>query len=75
MKMTGIYLLLAFLTFGMIIAVDLLSGTSLASSLHSFQIVFGTTTLQEACCMIVFAGLPILLAAADKFKRNKSPRK
>lgn len=75
MKMTGIYILLAFLTLGIIVAVDLLSGTSLASSLHSLRVVFATTTLQESCCMIVFAALPIMFTAADKFKQSKSPRK
>lgn len=75
MKMTGIYVLLGFLTLGMIVTVDLLSGTSIASSLHSLLAVFDTSTFFESCCMIVFAALPLIFTAADKFKQNKSPRK
>ncbi len=75
MKMTGIYLILACLTLGMIVSVDLLSGTSLASSLHSLRVVFDTTTFQEFCIMILFAALPVISTFADKFKQSKSPRR
>ncbi|WP_310829381.1 hypothetical protein [Paenibacillus pedocola] len=75
MKMTGIYVILACLTLGMIVTVDVLSGTSLASSLHSLRVVFDTTTFQESCIMILFAALPIIFTVADKFKQSKSPRK
>lgn len=75
MKMTGIYLLLACLTLGMIVSVDVLSGTSLAGSLHSLLVGFDTSTFFESCCMIVFAALPIIFTFADKFNQSKSPRK
>ncbi|WP_054941432.1 hypothetical protein [Paenibacillus ihuae] len=75
MKMTGIYLILACLTLGMIVTVDLLSGTSLAGSLQSLIVGFDTSTFFESCCMIVFAALPIIFTVADKFKQSKSPRK
>ncbi|MNP81429.1 hypothetical protein D3C76_1797780 [compost metagenome] len=74
MKMIGIYIVLAFLTAGMIVAVDLISGTSLATSLRSFIVVFATTTLQETFCMIVFAVLPVILAVSDKLKSGRSSR-
>ncbi|QSF43328.1 hypothetical protein [Paenibacillus tianjinensis] len=75
MKMTGIYLILACLNLGMIVFVDLLSGTSLPSSLHSLRVVFDTTTFQESCFMVLFAALPVIVTVADKFKQSKSPRK
>lgn len=74
MKMTGIYILLAFLTLGMNIVVDLISGKTLLWSLQSFHNVFSITSFQEVCCMIVFAALPLFFTAADKIKSSKSPR-
>ncbi|WP_438491195.1 hypothetical protein [Paenibacillus sp. IHBB 3054] len=75
MKVLGIYFLLAFLTFSILVAVDLLSGTSFAMSMHSFYIVFATTTLQEAVIMVVFAALPFVAAIAGFIKRNRAPQK
>lgn len=75
MKIIGIYLVLALLTLGMIVSVDMISGTSITRSLHSITASFATTTFQEACCMIAFAALPVLFAAADLFKPRKSARK
>lgn len=75
MKIIGIYMVLALLTLGMIVSVDMIAGTSLPGSLHSITSVFATTTLQEACCMIGFAGLPVFFAAADLFNSRKPSRK
>ncbi|WP_042196946.1 hypothetical protein [Paenibacillus camerounensis] len=75
MKIIGIYLVLALLTMGMIVGVDMIGGTPMARSLHSLVTVFATTTLQEAFCMIVFAALPVFVAAADMFRPRKPTRK
>ncbi|MBY0010286.1 hypothetical protein [Paenibacillus typhae] len=75
MKIIGIYMVLALLTLGMIVSVDMIAGTSLPRSLQSVNSVFATTSLQEACCMIVFAGLPVFFAAGDLFTPRKSTRK
>lgn len=72
MKIIGIYMVLALLTLGMIVSVDVIGGTSFHRSLQSVTAVFATTTLQEACCMIGFAGLPVFFAAADLFKPRKT---
>ncbi|WP_379140597.1 hypothetical protein [Paenibacillus sp. sgz500992] len=75
MKVLGIYFLLAFLTFSLLVVVDLLSGTSFAMSMHSFYVTFATTTLQETFIMVVFAALPIVAAIASYIKRNRAPQK
>ncbi|MNC55227.1 hypothetical protein D3C75_1047460 [compost metagenome] len=75
MKVLCIYFLLAFLTFSLLVVVDLLSGTSLMMSVHSFYTVFITTPLQEAFIMVVFAALPIVAAISRFIKRNRAPQK
>ncbi|MNE85328.1 hypothetical protein D3C80_1823160 [compost metagenome] len=75
MKIIGIYMVLALLTLGMIVGVDVIGGTSISRSLLSVTSAFATTTFQEACCMIIFAALPFLFAAADLLKPRKSARK
>jgi uncharacterized membrane protein len=75
MKIVCIYFLLAFLTFSILVVVDLLSGTSFAMSIHSFHSVFATTTLLEAVTMIIFAALPVVAAIARFIKRNRAPQK
>jgi hypothetical protein len=75
MKVLCIYILLAFLTFSILVVVDLLSGTSFAMSLHSFYTTFATTTLQEDFTMVVFAALPFVAEIAGFIKRNRAPQK
>ncbi|AIQ59620.1 hypothetical protein [Paenibacillus borealis] len=72
MKILGIYVLLAVLTLLLITLVDVLSGVSLATSMHSLSTVFATTTLQELICMLIFGALPLIQVVAGAVKRSRS---
>ncbi|WP_342421857.1 hypothetical protein [Paenibacillus sp. FSL E2-0178] len=71
MKILAIYVLLAVLTLLMLTLVDVLSGISASASLHSLSVIFATTTLQEAICVVIFLALPLIQVVAGALKRSR----
>ncbi|WP_151734412.1 hypothetical protein [Paenibacillus tengchongensis] len=74
MKTLLVYVILAALTWSMIVGVDLLGGHSLYSSIRSIHSVFATTTLQEAACIVIFVALPFVNVLYGALKRSRQGR-
>ncbi|AIQ42472.1 hypothetical protein MKZ24_16320 [Paenibacillus sp. FSL R7-0297] len=72
MKILSIYFLFAALTLILITLVDVLSGTSVAESVHSLSVVFATTTLYEMICILIFLTLPLIQVIASAVKRSRT---
>ncbi|SET55141.1 hypothetical protein [Paenibacillus sp. NFR01] len=71
-KIFCIYVLLAVLTFILIVAVDLLAGIPLHASLHSFYDVFSTTSPGVAIVMVFYVVLPLLIRIVKTLRRGSN---